>query len=71
VSADGSVMATCQSAGAYLLYWSPDQGFVADNVNRGPANPASVVFRGSGGGVVMQVTCSGGTPTATVHPIDE
>lgn len=70
VSADGSVMASCQSAGAYLLYWSPDQGYVADDVQRGPAATASVTFRGPGG-VVMHVVCSGGTPIAHVYPVDE
>lgn len=69
VFADGSVMATCESAGAYLLYWSPDQGFEvpADDVRRGPAAVASVLFRGQTGSYVMRVTCSGGTPIAHVY----
>jgi hypothetical protein len=68
VSGDGSVMATCESAGAYLLYWSPDQGFQAEDVYRGPAAVASVLFRGPVGSVVMRVTCVGGTPIAHVYP---
>jgi hypothetical protein len=69
VSADGSVMATCQPDGAYLLYWSPDQGFQvpADDVHRGPAGVTSVFFRGQTGSLVMRVTCSGGTPIARVY----
>ena len=66
-SNDGSVMATCQPAGAYLLYWSPDQGFQAEDVYRGPAAVASVLFRGPAGSVVMRVSCSGGTPIAHVY----
>jgi len=63
-SDDGSVTATCQSAGAYLLYWSPNQGFQADNVHRGPAAVTSVTFRGPAHSVVMRVSCSAGTPVA-------
>lgn len=66
VSADGSVMATCESAGAYLLYWIPDQGFQADDVVRGPAAVASVVFQNTTSRIVMRVSCSGGRPIASV-----
>jgi hypothetical protein len=62
VSADGSVMATCESAGAYLQYWYPDPGYEADDVVRGPAAVASVVFQNTTSGLVMQVSCSGGKP---------
>lgn len=68
-SADGSVLASCQSGGAYLVYWSPDQGFTARNVNRGPAATASVTFSNQAGGVVMHVFCSSGTPVAHVYSI--
>jgi hypothetical protein len=68
-SADGSVLASCQSAGAYLVYWSPDQGYTADDVTRGPAAVASVTFSNTAGGVVMRVTCQSGTPVAHVLPI--
>jgi hypothetical protein len=68
-SADGSVLATCQPGGAYLVYWSPDQGYSADNVNRGPAPVASVTFSNTAGGVVMRVSCQSGTPVAHVFSI--
>lgn len=68
-SADGSVLATCQQGGAYLVYWSPAQGFGADDVNRGPAQIASVTFTNPAGGVVMRVSCSSGTPVAHVSSI--
>jgi hypothetical protein len=68
-SADGSVLASCQSGGAYLVYWSPDQGYTADNVTRGPASVASVTFSNTAGGVVMRVSCTSGTPVAHVFSI--
>jgi hypothetical protein len=55
-------MAICESGGAYLQFWSPDQGFQADDVVRGPAAVASVVFQNRTSSLVMQVSCSGGTP---------
>ncbi len=68
-SADGSVLAACQSGGAYLVYWSPDQGYTAHNVTRGPAPVAKVTFSNTAGGVVMRVSCSSGTPVAQVFPV--
>jgi hypothetical protein len=64
VSAAGSVMASCQAAGAYLLYWSPDQGYWADDVSRGPAAIARVSFESGEAGVVMRVSCAGSVPVA-------
>jgi hypothetical protein len=66
-SADGSVLATCQAGGAYLVYWSPAQGYSADDVVRGPAQDAKVTFSNQAGGVVMRVSCSSGTPVAHLY----
>lgn len=68
-SADGSVLATCGAAGAYLVYWSPAQGFMADDVARGPAVVASVTFENQSGGLIMRVSCLSGTPVAHVHAL--
>lgn len=68
-SADGSLLAVCQPAGAYLVYWSPDQGYSADEVARGPAPVASVTFINQAGGVIMRVSCASGTPVARVVPV--
>lgn len=68
-SPDGSVVASCQAGAAYLQYWSPDPGFHADDVSRGPAVVAAVTFEGPGGGVVMRVTCTSGTPVADLSAI--
>ena len=37
-SSGGTVVAQCASAGAFLLSWSPQQGFTASSVARGPAS---------------------------------
>lgn len=66
-SPDGSVMAECLPAGAYLLYWSPNQGFQADEVHRGPAPFASVIFRGAGNSVGVHVSCRAGTPVERLY----
>ena len=65
-SKGGSVLATCQAAGAYLLSWSPQQGFEALDVVRGPAGVASVRFAGQADAVIMRVACSGGVPTMSL-----
>lgn len=64
VSSAGTVTATCQSGLAYLLYWTPYQGFQVDDVARGPGAQASLVFDGTGLGVRIKVTCSGSVPVA-------
>jgi hypothetical protein len=65
-SPDGSVSAVCQAAGAYLQVWSPDPGFQAGDVHRGPAAVASVTFERPPSEVVLQVSCVSGTPVAHV-----
>lgn len=64
-SSGGNVVAACASAGAYLLSWSPQQGYEAVSVVRGPAAQAKVTFRSSRNEVNMVVSCQGGVPAAT------
>jgi hypothetical protein len=72
-SQGGTVVATCESAGAYLITWSPAQGYEVDRVSRGPAAVASVRFDTISTAVTMNVSCPsgpGGTPvnnTTTGH----
>jgi hypothetical protein len=66
-SSGGTVLATCAAAGAYLQSWSPQQGFEAADVVRGPAATARVVFTSSGSAVTMLVSCSAGVPSATTQ----
>jgi hypothetical protein len=61
----GSVVATCESAGAYLVSWSPAQGYAVDQVDPGPAAVASVDFRAGTLRVTMNVSCPGGTPVSS------
>jgi hypothetical protein len=69
-SQGGTAAASCDNGLARLLYWSPAQGFEADDVNKGPARFASVSFTDSNGGVVMRVACtSAGVPVAHVSPL--
>jgi len=63
-SSGGTVVAQCQPAGAFLLSWSPQQGFQERSVARGPAISARVVFAGPSSTVTMVVSCSSGTPVA-------
>jgi hypothetical protein len=64
-SQGGTVVAECLPGGAYLLSWSPTQGYEAGPVVRGPAATAQVTFESTANTVVMVVSCSTGVPTAT------
>ena len=68
-STGGSVLAGCAGPAAYLISWSPQQGYAADDVVRGPAAEARVVFLAGSAGVRLTVTCAGGVPTAVVSPV--
>jgi hypothetical protein len=63
----GSVLARCDPAGdAYLISWTPAQGYAADDAHRGPAAQAWVEFEADHDNTVtVQVTCRSGVPTAT------
>ncbi len=60
-SPGGTVLAECRQAGAYLVSWSPVQGYEASSVARGPAAQARVVFESGAETVTMTVTCPDGT----------
>jgi hypothetical protein len=72
-SQGGIVVATCEPAGAYLLSWSPAQGYAVYQVVRGPAAVASVVFDTHSSAVTMSIACQGSTPVSstTTRPHDE
>ncbi len=72
-SSYGSVYAVCEAGGAYLEYWTAQDGYDADHVNQGPASVASVTFRVIQGesGVVMEVSCQGGQPQLTTVPMSQ
>jgi hypothetical protein len=64
-SSGGTVVADCRPGGAYLVSWSPDPGYEAGTVIRGPAVTARVTFNSAANSVTMTVSCSTGVPTAT------
>ena len=66
-SKGGEVVASCQQAGAYLISWSPLQGYEVDSVTRGPAATAQVTFETYATRVTMVVSCSAGVPSATSY----
>ncbi len=68
-SSGGSVLAGCAGPDAYLISWSPQQGYGADDVVRGPAAQAQVVFLAGRAGVRLTVTCAGQVPTAMVSQV--
>jgi serine/threonine-protein kinase len=72
-SSGGQVLAACQATGAYLISWSPLQGYEVAGVSRGPAATARVTFESTANRVTMAVSCSAGVPSAatTVRPGDE
>ncbi|NUT18858.1 MAG: hypothetical protein HOV77_06710 [Hamadaea sp.] len=70
-TAAGSVVARCANGHAYLVSWSPAQGYRAENVRRGPAQTARVEFESRSEAAVLRVTCAGGTPQVAVGHDDE
>ena len=68
-SQGGTLVASCAGARAYLVSWSPQQGFGSSDVVRGPAATAQVTFIGGQLTVTMVVSCDAGLPTATVTAV--
>ncbi|GAA1990142.1 hypothetical protein [Catenulispora subtropica] len=62
----GQVEAQCQGSLAYLVSWTPAQGFHAGPVQRGPARYAAAVFVDDAlqRPWTLHVSCLNGTPTA-------
>jgi hypothetical protein len=65
-SQGGTVLAECRPAGAYLMSWSPTQGYEATGVVRGPATTARVIFESDANSVTMVVSCPAGGSGAPV-----
>jgi hypothetical protein len=68
-SPGGTVVASCAGARAYLVSWSPQQGFGSSGVVRGPATNAQVTFTGGQITVTTVVSCDAGAPTATTTAV--
>jgi len=68
-SQGGTLVASCAGARAYLVSWSPQQGFWSTAVVRGPATNATVTFTSTLLTVTMVVSCDAGVPTATATAV--
>jgi hypothetical protein len=66
-SSAGEVVAACPPGGAYLVSWSPLQGYEVGDVARGPATTARAEFESTASRVTMVVSCSAGVPSATSY----
>jgi hypothetical protein len=64
-SQGGPIVASCTGTHAYVVSWSPQQGFASADVVRGPAKNAQVTFTSGQLTVTMVVSCAAGVPTAT------
>jgi hypothetical protein len=59
-SPGGAVVARCTATNAYLVSWTPGQGFETDEHVRGPAKTAYVSFDSDGRKVFVTVSCRNG-----------
>jgi hypothetical protein len=62
----GTAIVRCLDSGAYLVSWSPAQGYYADEVHRGPATEVRVRFESESRGDVVTAHCTAGVPQPTV-----
>lgn len=53
----------CSGSLAYLTSWSPNPGYVPEEIHRGPAPVVSVKFASPGSDSVLRVGCVQGVPT--------
>lgn len=75
-SPGGTLIARCDGANAYLLSWSPAQGWEVEDHLRGPARSTMVTFEGDNDSnddrqVTVTVTCRSGQPVAASVPTDD
>jgi hypothetical protein len=66
----GTAIVRCTGGLAYLVSWSPREGYTYDNVDRGPAQRVRVRFRSDEDKVDIRVTCPQGVPRAEVDSDD-
>jgi hypothetical protein len=70
-TAGGTVVARCAGAQATLVYWTPAQGFHAEDVVRGPAPTASLKFESDDGEIRVGIDCASGTPRLRTESEDK
>jgi hypothetical protein len=67
----GSVVARCASGQAILESWTPDQGYEADDVHRGPDTVVRVKFKSDRAEVETEIGCRGGVPVIVGERTDD
>jgi hypothetical protein len=65
-SPGGTAIVRCLGSGAYLVSWSPAQGYYADDVHRGPAAEVVVRFESETRSDVVSARCPAGVPQPAV-----
>jgi hypothetical protein len=63
----GSAIVRCTGSRAFLVSWSPNQGYSFDNVERGPGDRVRVRFRSDDNKVDLRATCVGGVPQPRIN----
>lgn len=62
----GSAIVRCARDAAYLVSWSPEQGYWVDDVRRGPAPEVTVEFENRQTEVRLRVWCDNDVPQARI-----
>lgn len=75
-SRGGSAIARCSGTAAYLVSWTPAQGWEVEDHLRGPADSVLVIFDGDDDvvddlTVTITVTCQAGAPVAAIVTSDD
>jgi hypothetical protein len=65
-SAGGTAIVRCTGVVAYLISWSPGQGYQLGDVRRGPAAAVYATFQGRQKWVLLSSECVGGVPQARI-----
>lgn len=67
----GSVVVRCAAGQATLESWSPDQGYEADDVHRGPATTVRVKFKSGRSELETEIGCRGDSPVILRERADD
>jgi hypothetical protein len=70
-SPGGTAVVRCGDTGAYLVTWSPEPGYRADDVRRGPDAQVSVTFEAGEHDIQLSARCVGGVPEPRVVRLNE
>jgi hypothetical protein len=63
----GSAIAACPDGLAFLVSWTPSQGYGVKDARRGPGGEVRVRFEGSDGRSEIRISCSQGIPVADIR----